>query len=175
MTRKLSLITGATAGLLYAALLFTTWRAGIGAMATFLTIYTYMPAVLLIIGGGAWWLKTNLPEEPDFKTILQYAVLAYLVFELIYAAANYSLFGVLDKTLNNELVEHLLTTTRAKLANGGAGKDQIEAVEEMADAGRLPLTLKQTAIGLGQNMLVDFLKSLFIATITKQFRIGKNN
>ncbi|ULQ53907.1 DUF4199 family protein [Flavihumibacter fluvii] len=174
MTKKLSLITGATAGLLYAAILFATWRAGIATMASFLTIYTYLPAVLFIIGAGAWWLKTNLPEEPDFKTFLQYALLAYLVFELLYAAANYSLFGVLDKSLNNKLVEHLLATTRTKLLNGGAGKDQLEAVEDLANTGRLPLTLKQTAIGLGQNLVIDFLKSLFIATITKQFRIGKN-
>jgi hypothetical protein len=168
MTRKISLITGATAGLLYSALLIICWKSGIESLATFLTVYAWLPAVLLIIGAGAWWLRNNAPDLPDFKSTLQYALLAYLVFELFYAASNFTLFGVLDKKLNDQLVQHLLDSTKAKLLNGGAGKDQIDAVEDLANAGRLPLTLKQTAIGLGQNMLIDFLKSLFIATITTQ-------
>lgn len=173
MTRKLSLITGATAGFLYSALLFICWKSGINAVASFLTIYAWLPAVIAIIGAGAWWLNSNNPNATDFKSILQYALLAYLVFELFYAASNYSLFGILDKKLNDQLVQHLLDSTKEKLLKGGAGKDQINAVEDLADAGRMPLTLKQTAIGLGQNMLIDFLKSLFIATITKQYIIRK--
>jgi hypothetical protein len=173
MTRKLSLITGATAGLLYSALLFICWKSGIGSLATFLTVYAWLPAVLLIIGAGAWWLNSRNPNAYDFKSILQYAILAYLIFEMLYAASNYSLFGILDKKLNDQLVQHLLNSTKEKLLNGGAGKDQINAVEDLADAGRMPLTLKQTALGLGQNMLIDFLKSLFIATITKQFIMRK--
>jgi len=173
MTRNLSLITGATAGLLYVVLLFICWKSGMAALASFLTIYTWVPAVLLIIGFGAWWLHSQDTVSTDFKAILQYALLAYLVFELIYAASNYSLFGLLDKKLNDQLVQYLLDSTKARLEKGGAGKDQITAVEDLADAGRLPLTIKQTAIGLGQNLLIDFLKSLFIATITKQNFIRK--
>ncbi|MBZ5856229.1 DUF4199 family protein [Flavihumibacter profundi] len=168
MIRKLSLLTGAAAGFLYAAVLFITWKSGISALANFLTFYTWTPIILLIIGGTAWWLKNRSGILTGFKAILQYALLAYLVFEIIYAAANYGLFGVLDKQLNDQLVQHLLDSTREKLQRGGAGKDQIASVEDLANAGRLPLTIKQTIIGLGQNMLIDFLKCLFIATITKQ-------
>jgi hypothetical protein len=173
MMVKMALITGTTAGLLYASLLFITRSYGVAALASFLTIYAWLPAVFLLIGAGAWWLKIKLLPPPDFKTLLQYGLLAYLIFELLYAAANYGLFGLSDLKLNDQLVQHLLDVTTAKLLKGGAGKDQLNAVRELADAGRSPLTLKQTVIGLGQNMLIDFLKCLLIATITKQNIIRK--
>lgn len=168
MIRQRALLTGAITGLAYASLLFMTWKSGVSELADFLTLYTYTPIIFLVIGGTAWWLAVKSGREVSFKEVLQFCLLAYLVYELAYAAANYGLFGKLDPKLNNELVEHLMETTRKKLESNGAGKDQKEAVEDLANAGREPLTLMQTVIGLGQNMLIDFLKSLFIATITKQ-------
>ena len=168
MTKMLSLLTGSIAGLLYAACLFISWKGGINALAGFLSFYTWAPIIVLIIGGGAWWFISRNKLSPEFSLVLQYALLAYLVFELWYAASNFSLFGWLDKELNNQLVQHLLDSTKSRLQNGGAGKDQLRTIEELAESGRSPLTIRQTAIGLGQNLLMDFLKCLFIATITKQ-------
>lgn len=168
MIRQRALLTGAITGIAYAAILLITWKSGVPVLADFLTLYTYTPIIFLAIGGTAWWLAVKSGQDFSFREILQFCLLSYLVYELAYAAANFSLFGILDKKLNNELVEHLLETTRKKLESNGAGKDQKEAVEDLANAGRAPLTLMQTIIGLGQNMLIDFLKSLFIATITKQ-------
>lgn len=168
MIRQRALLTGAAAGLAYAITLFVTWKSGVPVLANFLTFYTYTPIILLAIGGTAWWLAVKSGMELSFRDVLQFCLLAYLVYELAYAVSNYSLFAKLDPQLNSELVDHLLETTRKKLESNGAGKDQKEAVEDLANAGRAPLTLMQTLIGLGQNMLIDFLKSLFIATITKQ-------
>jgi hypothetical protein len=168
MIRKLSLITGAAAGLLYTLLLFITWKSGVPALAAFLTYYTWTPVVFLIVLGGAWWIKNRIEPLADLKKVLQYALLAYLIYECLYAVSNYGLFGVLDKKLNDQLVQHLWDGDKAKMVEQGSSKERIDAAAELADSARAPLTPKMVVQGFGQNMLLDFIKCLFIATITKQ-------
>lgn len=168
MIRKFSLIIGVVAGLLYIAGLFVSYSMGVPSLAGFLTWYTWLPVIFLLVLGGAWWLRTKSEEAPDFKPMLQYALLAYLIYELIYGGATYYLFAVKDRELNDRLVEHLLKNSTAQMLEKGAGKDQIEAARELADSARAPLTFMQLLIGFGQNMILHFIKSIIIATITKQ-------
>ncbi|MBC6489437.1 DUF4199 domain-containing protein [Flavihumibacter stibioxidans] len=168
MIRNFSLIIGVVAGLLYTAGLFVSYSMGVPSLGDFLTWYTWLPVVFLLVLGGAWWLRTQSAEAPDFKPMLQYALLAYLIYELIYGGVTYYLFAVKDRGLNDRLVEHLLKNSTEKMLEKGAGKDQIEAATEMADSHRAPLTFMQLLIGFGQNMILHFIKSIIIATITKQ-------
>lgn len=168
MIRKFSLIIGVVAGLLYLTGLFVSYSMGVPSLGDFLTWYTWLPVIFLLVLGGAWFLRTQSAEPLDLKPMLQYALLAYLIYELIYAGANYYLFAVKDRGLNDRLVEHLLKNSTAKMLEKGAGKDQIEAASDMADSARAPLTFMQLLIGFGQNMILHFIKSIIIATITKQ-------
>ncbi len=168
MRGRLSLLTGGIAGLLYAALLVITYRLGIPAMANFLNLFTWTPLVLIPVAAGAWWLRKNEVPAPDFRALMKYALLAYLVFELIYAVATYGLFSWHDPAANDKLLQHLLDEKLRQLADQKADPSRIKAIEEMADSAKGTVGLKQVVLGFGQNLILDFFKSLLIASITKQ-------
>ena len=172
MNKKLALITGSAAGLLYTVALFISWKLGIGSLAVFMTWYTYLPLIFLIIAGGAVWLRYNSTTF-DFKTALQYAVLAYFIFELLYAAANYGLFALVDKEANSLVIQQLLDESVRKMKATGVNEDKISAAKTQAESMKGPLTFSQVLLGFGQNMILNFIKSIFIATITKQTQSTK--
>ncbi|KIC93856.1 DUF4199 domain-containing protein [Flavihumibacter solisilvae] len=172
MNKKIALITGSGAGLLYAIALFIFWKLGMGALAGFMTWYTYLPLIFLIIAGGAVWLRYNSITF-DFKTALQYAVLAYFIFELLYAVANYSLFALVDREANSLVIQQLLDESVKKMKSAGANEDKINAAKAQAESMKGPLTFSQVLLGFGQNMILNFIKSIFIATITKQTKSTK--
>lgn len=168
MIRRIALLAGLSAGLIYAAGLFISYRSGISAMAGFLNAYTWIPIALLLVGAGACWLRINVIPVPGLKELLQYAFLAYFIYELCYASATYGLFGWFDPTANDQLVQHLLMETKQKLGDNSSGSQRMEAIKALADTTKGPLTIDQTIKGMAQQLILDFLKSLFIATITKQ-------
>ena len=168
MIRKTSLIVGLLAGFLFVAGLMISYEMGIASLGSFLTWYTWLPVIFIVVLAGAWYIRTRSAEPLDLKPMLQYALLAYFLYELIYAGANYYLFAFKDRELNNKLVEYLWQNSAKQMAEKGAGKDQIEAAAELANSARVPLTFMQILIGFGQNMILHFIKSVIIATITKQ-------
>lgn len=168
MTVKLSLITGLAAGILYAAGLFISYQSGTAALSGFLSAYAMLPLVLLVIGAGAVWLRRRQQPEADMKELLKYAFLAYFIFELCYAFANLGLFRWIDPTANDQVLQYLLSETERKMKNGQGSAEKLEEIKKMAAAASGPMAYTQVLIGLGQQLIVDFIKSLFIATITKR-------
>ncbi|GAO45313.1 DUF4199 domain-containing protein [Flavihumibacter petaseus] len=168
MIRRVALITGVSLGLLYGIVLFATYQAGIPVMASFLNIYTWFPLIIVPVGAVAWWLRRNLVPVPDLKELLQYAFLAYVVYEVLYAMCTYGLFGLYDRTANDQLIRHLLAQTEAKMAGQQVPKEKLDEIRKLAGSEKGPLTIRKVLLGFGTNLVLDFIKSLFIATITKQ-------
>ena len=74
----------------------------------------------------------------------------------------------MDPEANDAVMKYLYAQTEQKLKDGQGGKEKLEAIKKMADSVKGPITYTQVLIGMGQQLIVDFIKSLFIATITKQ-------
>ena len=167
-TGKLSLITGLGAGVLYTAGLLISHQMGTEALSAFLSAYAFLPLVLIIIGLGAVWLRKNFSPAPELKELLKYAFLAYFILELCYALSNLLVFRWMDPEANDAVMKYLYAQTEQKLKDGQGGKEKLEAIKKMADSVKGPISYTQVLIGMGQQLIVDFIKSLFIATITKQ-------
>lgn len=168
MIVRLALYIGAAAGLLYTAALFLSYRSGISALSGFLSGYALLPVVLLLVGAGAIWLRKNERPVPEVRDLIKYAFLAYAIFEVIYAIANLTLFRWVAPTANDEVLQFLLASTEKKFRDGGGSQEKLDEIRKMADSAKGPMSYTQVLIGMGQQLIVDFLKSLFIATITKQ-------
>ncbi|ULQ57552.1 DUF4199 domain-containing protein [Flavihumibacter rivuli] len=170
MPKKLSVWVGLSAGLLYTLCLFITWKVGIESMAAFLTWYAYLPVIFVLVLGVAWWYRYSSGAFLELKTVIQYALLAYFIYEMVYAVSNYVLYGLLDKDLNANLVETLFRQSETEMrAKGGENIEaRIEEARKLAESAKKPLTLVQVLIGSGQNLILHFIKSVIIATIIKQ-------
>ncbi|MFT4024611.1 MAG: DUF4199 domain-containing protein [Flavihumibacter sp.] len=168
MRLKLSLLTGLGAGALYAAGLIISHQSGTAALAAFRSAYTFLPLVIVIIGLGAVWLRRNEKPAPEVKDLLKYAFLAYTVFELCYALSSLTVFRWMDPAASENLANFLYRQTEEKLKNGQGSAEKLEEIKKIADSVKGPMTYIQVLIGMGQDLIIDFLKSLFIATITKR-------
>ncbi|TDX02309.1 DUF4199 domain-containing protein [Dinghuibacter silviterrae] len=165
---KLGIILGILFSVVYAAFSLGTWHAGVNAYVAFLPYATFVWApltVVLLIAGGLTIRKGHLP----FVKALQYAFLAYILYELGYAAVNIIIYNVLDKSWGHQVTMVSLQNLAAKSAKLGLPMDQINdslAQEQKTPTG--PLTFLQVLIGLGQGLLWDFVKSMIVALLVQK-------
>lgn len=165
-----ALLTGGLLGALFTIGLFVSWKIGIDAMVAFHKYYALLPLVFLATLGSAYWLQHREAWTIDWKQIIRFALLSYVIFEVFYAVANYLLFDIVDPgaylrmvdTLNKEDVERL------KLAN--APDEKIQELIKMGEYAKQPITWVQRMVGIGQNLIMDFIKSFLIGFIIKQIK-----
>lgn len=170
MINKFALLTGAIAGTLFAASLFISWQMGINSLAGFHKMYAFLPAIFLIVLAAAWWLQQRQGWQLEMKHIIRFSFLSYIVFEVFYFFANYLLFDIIDPSAYPRLVDTLNQQDVAKLRAEGAPEDKIEETIRMGEYAKESLGFGQRMIGIGQALILDFIKSVIIGTIIKQFK-----
>lgn len=165
-----SIIAGVIGGLIYSILSFGTYYTSMKSFAGFSFAFSLIPVVLVIILILGFKLRKKLGGYVSFKEVLQYALVAYLIYEIIVAIITYILFIVIDPLLTQKLYDTSIHTSVDFMKNMGATQAQID--ETIAKARKnSPETGVGTIVkGIAWSLIWDFVKSLLIAWIVKKDR-----
>ena len=159
----LGIILGVFFTVVYGTFSLFTWHRGVDAYVAFLPFAKFgweTIVVILLIGAGLWWRQGYMP----FKRGVQYAFLAYVIYELGYALVNVVIYDILDKGFNHGVIVTSLQKELAQSVKMGLTTEQIKdtlATEEAHPSG--PITFLQLLLGFGQSLLFDFIKSMLVA------------
>lgn len=165
---SLGIILGISFSIVYAAISLGTWHAGVDTYVAYLPYMTFIwtpLTIVLAIAGGLLKREGYL----SFKRALQYAFLAFVVYEVGYGIVNVVIYDILDKTWNHQVSLVSLQNLLAKSIKLGLSTDQISdslAKEKANPSG--PLTFMGILIGFGQGILMDFVKSMVVALVIQR-------
>jgi len=159
---------GLAFALAYGAFSIGTFRAGVSVYVDFLPYATFLwiPLMAVLLGVSGWiWRKRSGLEVFPFQRALQYAFLAYIVYELGYMLVNVVIYNIMDKGFNHAMQ---LTSLEKRLGQelqyggkaDGMTTDQL-AQEKAHPSG--PFTFLQLSLGLGYGLVKDFVLSMLIA------------
>ncbi|KYP15897.1 DUF4199 family protein [Flavihumibacter sp. CACIAM 22H1] len=165
-----AITTGVILGLLFTGLLFFSWQLGIDQMVAFHKYYALLPLVFLTVLGAAYWVQHRNNWSIDWKLVIRFAFLSYILFEIFYAIANYLLFDIVDPSAYLRMVDTLNKEDVERLRAGNAPKEKIEELIKMGEYAKQPITWIQRLVGIGQNLILDFIKSFLIGFIIKQVK-----
>lgn len=165
-----ALLTGGILGLLFTGLLFFFWNLGIDEMVAFHKYYAVLPIIFIAVLAAAYLLEYRNNWSIDWKLIIRFAMLSYIVFEIFYAIANYLLFDIVDPSAYLRMVDTLNKEDVERLKAGNAPKERIEELIKMGEYAKQSITWIQRLVGIGQNLILDFIKSFLIGFIIKQVK-----
>lgn len=163
---------GITLGILftvvYGAVSVITWHQGVQTYVSFLPWMKFgweTLAFLVLIGAGLAMRKGPL----GFKSALQYAFIAFLIYEVGYALFNILIYNILQKDFNHLVTVESLNRLITQSEHVGAPVDQAKDSlgKELAHPSG-PLTFLQLLLGFGQSILFDFVKSMLIAVVIQK-------
>jgi len=160
---------GIIAGLLFSALYFGCWAAGIKTFSSFLIWYTWLPVIFVLVLVGAFQRRKQLGGYMTFKEGLMFAFLAYVIYELFYALTTIILFKWIDPEAQQKVLIEIMDTTRSMMEKFGASDSQIDdALKRAQDDSEKTYSYGQIALGFGLALIYDFIKSLIIALISQR-------
>jgi len=166
---KLAATFGTLAGILLVIFCFGSWAAGMASFATFLMWYSWLPVVFLIILVGAFVKRKQLGGFMSFKEGIQFAFLAYVIFEIFYALSILVLFRIVDPQLQDKVMPFVIEKMRSFMERYGISKDQMTEIVEKAKEGNAnKYTVGQVIMGFGLAIIYDFVKSVIIAAIAQR-------
>lgn len=170
MAFQQSVIAGVLGGIIFAGLSFGTYYSGINSYFSFKAVYNFIPAVTILILVFGFNLRKKADSFISFKEVLQYAMVAFLIYEVFVAVTSYLLFIVIDPMLTEKLKNRGIEFAKEILTASGKSKDEIN--NELGKAQRQTETtgFKNIFLGFGMFLILDFMLSLLIAAIVKKDR-----
>ncbi|HEY8397697.1 MAG TPA: DUF4199 domain-containing protein [Flavihumibacter sp.] len=165
-----ALLTGSILGLLFIAGLFISWSMGLDALVNFHKYYAFLPLIFLATLGSAVWLQKRNDWTIDWKLIIRFAFLSYLIYEIGYAIGNYILFDIVDPAAYLRMVDSLNAADVERLREANAPEEKIQELKKMGEYAKQPLTWIQRITAIGQNLILDFIKSAIIGFVIKQVK-----
>ncbi|MBL7768200.1 MAG: DUF4199 family protein [Flavipsychrobacter sp.] len=165
-----ALLTGTLLGLLFTGGLFFSWKQGIDFMVSFHKYYALLPVILVSILGAAFFIEQRQHWAIDWKLIIRFAFLSYIIYEIFYALANYFLFDIVDPSSYLRMVDTLNREDVQRLKEANAPEDKIKELIKMGEYAKQPITWMQRMVAIGQNLILDFIKSVLIGFVIKQVK-----
>lgn len=165
-----ALLTGTLLGLLFTGILFFSWKQGIDFMVSFHKYYALLPLVFLSVLGAAYFIEQKQNWAIDWKLIIRFAFLSYIIYEIFYALANYLLFDIVDPSAYLRMVDTLNQEDVQRLKEANAPEEKIKELIKMGEYAKQPITWIQRLVAIGQNLILDFIKSVLIGFIIKQVK-----
>jgi hypothetical protein len=167
--KRLGILMGIFYVFLFALLSVICWQAGLAQYVAFLKYSTLLPLMVLGLAAACWWWRQKNGPYLDFLKALQFFFVAYLIYEAGYALVTILLYDILDKTLYYRALEFSLSQQRAELLLKHLPDVQIkDALENAAKDRDQGVTVKQLILGFGQNLLLDFVKSLVLSVVLQK-------
>jgi hypothetical protein len=165
-----SVVAGVIGGLIFAGFSFGTYYSGIQSFAGFSIIYTWIPVIFVLILILGFNVRKKLGGYMSFKEVLQYALVAYLVYEIISAIVTYVLFVAIDPALTQKLLDAVMQKTVGWMRRFGTPEAKIDEALANAKLQKVDTGVGTIVKGIAWSLIWDFVKSLIIAWIVKKDR-----
>jgi hypothetical protein len=163
-----SLIAGITSGLIFSVFSFGTYYSGINSFFSFSIIYKFLPVVAIMVIIFGFNLRKRLGGFISFKEALQFALVSYLVYEIFAAIVTYLLFVVIDPQLTQKLKEAGTEFSMKILKSAGAPREEMDKTLANMKKQQETTGYKNIWLGLGTNLVLDFIISMLVAVIVKK-------
>jgi hypothetical protein len=169
----LGIFVGLFFGIVYGTFAFISGHAGVASVARYQNISTFYPVILAtLVLLGLYWRKSNGSKVLTFLEALQYAFIAYVIFELILLVVNITLFNVMDPTLYDKTVLYNLNEKLNFAQTHNAPSDAIKEIQDSIDNTtahpQKGMSAIQILIGLGQDLVVSFIKAMLVGFVLQK-------
>ena len=155
--------------LLFAIGSYVCWKAGLSNFVTFLKWSTWAPIMFIGLPVVCFLWRQKNGFYLSFLEALQFFFVAYLVYEIGYALVNIVLYDVLDKTLYSRALQFNLEQLKASLQQMNQSVVSVQSEIDQAKADPFKgVSVKQLLLGFGQNLVMDFVKSLLLGIVLKE-------
>jgi hypothetical protein len=168
--KRYGLLFGLLGGLIELLIMYGSYYINLDTFLSVKVVARLIPFVIILLLFGARALRKKRGGYLTLKEGLQFAFLAYVIVELIYAAGTYVLYNVIDPELTRKSLVLGEERTRAMLEKLNTPKIEIEQEVEKIRKGSQTTSLKQIVYGMGYELIFDFLKSMIIAFLMKRER-----
>lgn len=165
-----SIIAGIISAIIYAGFSFGTYYTSVNSYVSFSYIYALLPIIMIILIVMGFRLRKQFGGYLSFKEVLQFAMVAYLIYEIVVAVTTYILFVVIDPQLTRKMLDLTMQYTTDMMKRFGAPQSQIDDAIAKSHKQQETTGNKNIFLGLGINLVWDFVKSLLVAVIVKKER-----
>lgn len=161
---------GIRIGLINAAiallLMFGSYYAGLEAFVTTQFIGGFLPYMIIILIIYGIQLRKRNGGYMAFKEGLQYAFVSYVVVTILVAIGTYILYNVIDKELTQKSFDMGMERTRSFMERMGTPTEEVD--KQIEKMGKPTTGSKNFILGIGQDLIWHFVKSLLIALVIKR-------
>jgi hypothetical protein len=168
--KRYGLKFGLIAGLIELALMYGSYYGGMDTFLSVKVVSRFIPYTLILLLLGALSLRKKRSNYLTLKEGLQFAFLAYIIAELMSAAGTYILYNMIDPELTRKSLTLGAERTRIMLEKLNTPKAEIDQEIAKIRAGNETTGLKQIVMGMGYELIFDFMKSMIIAFLMKRER-----
>lgn len=165
-----SIIAGVISAIIYAAFSFGTYYTSINSYVSFSYIYAFLPIIMIILIVMGFRLRKQFGGYLNFKEVLQFAMVAYLIYEIVVAITTYVLFVVIDPQLTRKMLDVTMQYTFKMMKQFGAPQQDIDEAIAKSKRQTENTNNKNIFLGVGINLVWDFVKSLLVAIIVRKER-----
>jgi hypothetical protein len=161
-------------GLIGLALLLGSYSIGFETFAQMQFIGSFLPymAVILILAG--FHLRKRNGGFLSFKEAIKFTFLSYVVAAILLAIGTYVLFVVLDKGLTERLFRFGVDKNIAMLKSIHAPQTEIDKLLKEANANQTETNFRNIFLGMGINLIRDFVISMLISILIRRERPANN-
>lgn len=169
----LGVILGLFFGIVYGASLLIFWRQGDGAYINYQRFATWVPIILLSLMATGWyWRKSNGDNPLTLIQGLQFAFLAYIIFELITLVSNVILHNFLDTGLYDRGLLFSMNEQKQYNISHGASPGEIKQIQDSIDYTtshpQKGMTTIQILLGFGTALMGAFFKAMLVGFIIQK-------
>lgn len=155
---------GLIIGLIELAMLFGSYYYSMDLFLFVIQVVTrWIPYALLTLLITGLTLRKNLGGFLSLKEGLQFAFLAYVISAVMLALGTYILYNYIDKDLTAKSIEIGIERTRAVMTANGDPQSDINSEIEKIRSTKESTGLKNIILGLGLDLIFNFVKSMLIA------------
>ena len=165
-----SIIAGIISAVIYVLFSFGTYYTSINSYVVFSYIYALLPVIMILLIIMGFRLRKQLGGYIDFKEMLQFAFVAYLIYEIAVAVTTYILFVVIDPQLTRKMLDMTMQYTTDMMKRFGAPQAQIDETIAKSHKNQETTGRQNILLGIGINLVWDFIKSLLVAVMVKKER-----
>ncbi|MDB5197416.1 MAG: hypothetical protein JWP88_1787 [Flaviaesturariibacter sp.] len=166
--KKEGLKYGLLNGILGLCLMYGTYYIGFDAFTKMQFIGRFIPYMMLILILAGLQIRKRNGGYLPFKDAIKFTFLSYVISSLLIAIGTYVLFAVIDKGLTERLFQAGIEKTRLMMETMNAPKEEMDKLAKQAASGPTDTSLKTIFLGLGQDLILNFVLSMLVSIIIRK-------
>jgi len=165
---------GVLNGILGLSLMYGSYYLGFDAFAKMQFFGRFIPYMMLILILAGLQLRKRNGGYLPFKDAIKFSFLAYVIASIIMAIGTYILFAVVDPGLTERLFQTGIEQKRQMMLAANSSKEEMAELMKEAANGPTDTNIKTIFLGLGQDLILDFVFAMLITIIIRKEKPALN-